>query len=499
MLKVDDYGRIRRALLDEPSERAVAKLLGHSRNTVRKARGQPEPTPYQLAEPRLKPRLAPVRELIDAMLAEDELAPPKQRHTAMQVYRRLVAEHGYAGSYTTVRRYVSEQRPRWRDAVIPLAHAPGERLECDFGHIQVDLPSGRQQVAVLLCTWGYSNAPFAMALPTERSEAVLAGMVAAFAFYGCVARQVWWDNPKTIATAILPGRQRQFHERWLALASYYCFEPWACMPAKGQEKPRVENRVKDLQRRFAVPVPKVASLAELNRGLLDFCRRDQQRTIRGRTASIGEQLAEEQAVALRLPPASFASVVYQEAVVDKYQQARYDNVFYSVPPSAAFRVVTMRASIATVEVLVRGEVIAQHERVYEPHAQVLNPLHYLASLQRRPAALDRSPAFDQWRLPAVFDRLRRVLEQRHGATAGLRQYVSVLKLLVDHPVHQVAGVVERHLAREQLDVGAVRLEVERGRLGEATSLTMPHIDVPLPDLRRFDQLLRQGEPSHVPT
>ena len=37
---------------------------------------------------------------------------------------------------------------------------------------------------------------FAVALPTERTEAILEGMVQAFEFFGCIPREVWWDNPK---------------------------------------------------------------------------------------------------------------------------------------------------------------------------------------------------------------------------------------------------------------------------------------------------------------
>jgi hypothetical protein len=61
-------------------------------------------------------------------------------------------------------------------------------------------------VSVLLLTWSYSSFRFAVALPSERTEAILAGMVEGFAFFGCVAWEVWWDNPKTVATAILAGR-----------------------------------------------------------------------------------------------------------------------------------------------------------------------------------------------------------------------------------------------------------------------------------------------------
>ncbi len=286
--------------------------------------------------PRACPVLGPYHAAIDQLLAEDVHAPPKQRHTMMQVYRRLVEEHGYQGGYDAVRRYVGQQRKLDRETFVPLDHDPGVRLEADFGHIHVDFPDGRRLVPVLVVTWSYSNAPFAMALPTERIESVLAGTVAAFEFYGAVPMEVWWDNPKTIATVILKGRERRFHERWLALASHYRFEPRACLPRRPQEKPRVENRVKDLQRRWATPVPKAEDLDALNVWLRSCCQREQARTQQRQVQAIGERLVEDLAAALPLPPRPFEPVVRQEAVVDKYQTVRFDNVFYSVPHHAAF-------------------------------------------------------------------------------------------------------------------------------------------------------------------
>jgi hypothetical protein len=42
--------------------------------------------------------------------------------------------------------------------------------------------------------------------------------------------------------------------RYAACGSHYAFEPLFCMPASGNEKPVVENRVKTLQRRWSTPV-----------------------------------------------------------------------------------------------------------------------------------------------------------------------------------------------------------------------------------------------------
>ena len=179
MLTVDDYGRIRRAHRDGMSVRGIARTFGHSRRKIREVLVHPEPRPYTRSKDPPAPKLGPFHKVIEAVLAADEEAPPKQRHTAAQVFRRLRDEHGYAGGYDAVRRYVGKRRRRQRQTFIPLSHDPGQRLECDFGHIYVDLPDGRRQVAVLLAAWSYSHCPFAMALPTERTEAILAGMVAA--------------------------------------------------------------------------------------------------------------------------------------------------------------------------------------------------------------------------------------------------------------------------------------------------------------------------------
>ena len=168
MLTVEHYGRIRRAHRDGMSIRAIARTFHHSRRKVREALATPEPSPYTRTKDPPAPKLGPFHDVIKAILKADEEAPPKQRHTAAQIFRRLHDEHGYAGGYDQVRRYIGRYRRQQRETFIPLTHDPGQRLECDFGHIYVDFPDGRRQVPVLVPTWAYSYCPFAIALPTER-------------------------------------------------------------------------------------------------------------------------------------------------------------------------------------------------------------------------------------------------------------------------------------------------------------------------------------------
>src|SRR5258708_597184 len=462
MLTVDDHGKIRLAYRDRMSIRAIARTFGHSRRKVREILANPQPKPYTRAKPKPAPVLGSFHAVIDAMLAGDENAPPKQRHTAMQLFRRLCDEYGYGGGYDQVRRYVGKHRRDRRETFIPLAHDPGQRLEGDFGHIHVDFPDGRRLVPVMVAAWAYSNYAFAQAMPTERTEAILAGMVAAFEFFGYVPREVWWDNPKTVVSQIFKGRERRPNEYYAALASHYAFDALFCMPARGNEKPRAETRVRVLQQQWATPVPRLADLDALNAYLRQRCVEEVSRTVAGYTESIGQRFAHDQAKALPLPAHRFDACVTQPAQVDKYQTARFDRNRYSLPRTCAFRTVTVKSYIDRVEVVERGQVVARHARSYGRDQLVLNPLHYLATLQRRPAALDHAPVLRDWQLPESFTRLRQALETRHGPTSGGRHFVRVLQLLAEQPLELVQQAVQTCLRRDELH--AERIAAEAGRL-----------------------------------
>ncbi len=506
MLKVEDYGRIRRAHRDGMGIREIARTFGHSRRKIREALQAPEPKPYTLTQSRLRRVLTEVhQQWIDAVLAADEQAPPKQRHLATQLFRRLRDEEHYAGSYDQVRRYVAARRGRRRETFLPLSYEPGQRAESDFGHIWVDFPEGRRQVPVLLVTWAYSNATFMIALPSEKTEAILHGTVEALAFFGCAPRELWWDNPKTVATAILAGRQRELNQRWQALASHYRFDPLFCLPARGNEKPHVENRVKLLERQWATPVPRFGDLAELNAYLRSCCQRDWQRMIAGQSETIGARFARERTSALPLPERPFDAAVSEVRQVDKYQTVAWEKNRYSVPRRHAFATVTVKAYVDRVEVSRDGQRMAQHQRSYEQGEQVLDPLHYLATLGVKPAYLDHTDVYRNWRLPAAFAQLRERFETRHGRLPGARHYIRVLQLLAEHPLARV----EQAMAACRSD-GVVTAEQIAGRCEQLATLaagdhasnqdaptrSIPAVQVPLPDLRRFDSLLSHGGEDH---
>ncbi len=327
-------------------------------------------------------------------------------------------------------------------------------------------------------------------------------MAAAFEFFGGVPKEVWWDNPRTVATLILKGRERRVHPRYAALASHHVFEPRFCMPARGNEKPDAEGTVKAVQKRFATPVPRVLDLDELNRSLRRWCEAERGRVVRSLAGpfTIKDRLADDLAEAFPLPRDRFEPCVIHPAVgVDKYQSVAFDGNRYSVPRPFAFGMVTIKGFIERVAIVARGQVVAIHERSLEKQKMILDPLHYLATLDRKPGALDHAPVFRDWVLPACFADFRARLERQHGPGAGARQYARVLQLLAEHALTRLSTAIET-CVREQLDtaeavirrtraLAAIEAAKRPGPQTLSVSTTSTQVDVPLPDLSRFDQLL----------
>jgi len=501
MLTVDDFALIRAARRDGLSIRALARQFGHSTKTILKALADPQPKPYTLTKPRPARVFDAIRHVVDDILAADKTAPPKQRHTATQIYRRLVVEHKYAGSCDPIQRYVKQRRLDRKETFVPLEHLPGRRAEADFGHICVDFPEGRRQVPVLVVTWSYSNCPFAVAVPTERTEAVLHGLVEAFAFFGCVPRELWWDNPKTVAIHIFKGRDRTLHPRYAALASHYTFTPRFCMPRTPTEKPRVEKRVQDLQRQWATPVPCVNDLGVLNVRLVQQCLAARDRKCGDNALSVTARFEHDRAAALPVPSHRFDPCVTQPAQVDKYQTVRFDRNSYSVPRRWAFRTVTVKGYVDRVEVVGDGATVATHLRSYGGGQKVLDPLHFLGVLERKPAALDHAPVYRDWQLPATFTTLRAALADRLGPHAGARHYIRVLQLLANHPAERLDAVIADCLSRGELDARIIIAATRQLPCDNALSLGdsplplgLAAVTVRPPDLAQFDRLL-----PHSPT
>jgi hypothetical protein len=163
-------------------------------------------------------------------------------------------------------------------------------------------------------------------------------------------------------------------------------------------------------------------------------------------------LVRDKAAFLALPEPALEASEKVATRASSLSLVRYRRNDYSVPTEYAHREVLVKGFVDQVCIACAGELIAAHPRSYAREDFIYNPLHYLALLERKANALDQAAPLQRWVLPAVFDRLRRLLEARLERR-GRREYIQVLRLIETFGEAQTAQAIAK-----ALDLGAISFD-----------------------------------------
>lgn len=194
-IEVDQYQLIRNLhTVKGKSQRYIARVLGISRNTVKKY-CDGAAVPWERKTPvRKSPVITDeVLAFINQCLKEDQTAPRKQRHTAHRIFERLQEELGFQGSESTVRYRVGQLRKNFNNVYIPLSFGPAEASQVDWGTATVIMDGLKTEVQLFCVRLCYSSAPFVVAFPSQREEAFLEGHLLAFSYFGGVTSRYIYE------------------------------------------------------------------------------------------------------------------------------------------------------------------------------------------------------------------------------------------------------------------------------------------------------------------
>jgi transposase len=463
MISVNEQEEIRRAhLIEGDSLRKIEREKGYSRRTIRKALESGEGAGERRGGARESPVLGPYKAKIEALLEESRRMPRKQRYTGHQIYKQIEGL-GYRGSESGVHVYVwhrrgEEQRPQ---IFLPLGFEPGQDGQVDFGEAQIELNGEREVAQFIDVRLNYSRKPFVRAYPNQKQECFFEGQVAAFNFFGGVPYRLTYDNLKAAVLRVLKGRARIEQRRFSAFRSHHLFESHFCTPGEGHEKGGVENGIGYAQRNLFVPLIQADSWDEVNAQLLARCQAEDTRTVRGQAQSIGAMFAQEQALLLPLPPHGFRCCATTEVALNGYGQVTYETNRYSVPVLQARKQLTLHAYPFRIEILDGACSIATHVRCYGREQEIFDPLHYLPLLEQRPGAFQYARPMRTMRQtwPAVYERALTICQQPDAG--GIREMVSILRLLEQFPAAEVEAALAAALRYGRLSVDAVRLHLRQ--------------------------------------
>jgi len=536
--RVSLFADIRRdARVEELGIRALARRYGVGRGTVRQALASALP-PERKTPVRTAPKLDPFKPAIDDMLRVDLDAPRKQRHTATRIHHRLLDEHDADVSYGSVRDYVRARRVqieieagrRTVQAFVPQLHAAGAEAEVDFGEVWVVLAGVKTKCHMFTFRLSHSGRAVHRIYSTQSQEAFLEGHIAAFEELGGVPRlQIKYDNLTAAVKRVLigEGRGRVENDRWVLFRSHYGFDPFYCLPGidGAHEKGGVEGDVGRFRRTWLSPMPVTDSLDELNERLRVWDARDEQRRIAGKTATVAADFAADQAALAPLPADRFDPGLVLHPRVDRSSLITVRMARYSVPARLIGRQVRVSLRASELVVFDGRTPVARHERVVARGGESILLDHYLEVLQHKPGALKGSTALAAARDSGLFTAAHEAFwaESRkvNGDSAGTRELIGVLLLHRTMTTEDVTAGI-----RAALTVGAVTADVVavEARLAAAggsgsdrhpvatdtaverrvVSLTqrrlrdpdaviagLPRDSRPLPDLSRYDELLRR--------
>jgi transposase len=506
MLVVETVVRIRREHAGGKPIKAIARDLKLSRKVVRKAVRAPEGAFAYKREVQPLPRLGPFKDRLDALLAENEGRPRRNRLRMTRIHDLLVRE-GYDGSYDSVRRYAARWRAERRArgpgeavaAFVPLTFRPGEAYQFDWSHEDVEIGGFPMRVKVAHVRLCASRAVYVRAYPRETQEMVFDAHARAFAFFGGVPTRGIYDNMKTAVQAVFTGKTREFNRRFLIMTDHYRVEPTACSPAAGWEKGQVENQVQTIRGRFFQPRLEFASLEELNGWLEAECRRWAEGRAHPERREITVAAAwEAEREALQPLPPAFDGFHESEHSVSGTCLITFDRNRYSVMARAARGTVQLRAYADKIVARQGERVVAEHARAFGRDRTIYDPWHYLPVLARKPGALRNGAPFQDWALPPALSELRNRLGDGDEAD---RRFVRVLAMVLADGLEAVEAAVQEALQQGAASDDLIINILSRRRqppdpepiaTGEALALT----HAPIADCARYDRL-RQVQPGRV--
>ena len=417
--------------------------------------------------------------------------------TASRLYA-MVRERGYRGSPDHFRHRIACHRPRPKaEAYLRLRSLPGEQAQIDWAHFgYVEIGRARRPLMAFVMVLSHSRQIFLRFFPDARMENFLRGHVAAFQAWQGVPRVLLYDNLKS-AVLERHGDAIRFHPTLLNFAGHYRYEPRPVAVARGNEKGRVERAIRYIRDSFFA-ARSFADIDDLNAQAEVWCNGQaaDRRCPDEPARTVREVFTEEATRLLKLPDNPAPLLERVEVQVGKTPYVRFDLNDYSVPHSHVQRVLTVLADPHELRIVDGAQILARHRRSYDKGAQIEDPAHIQALVDRKHAARQhRATNHLAQAAPASVDLLVRAAER--GANLGAIT-VGLQRLLERYGAAELQAAILEALARDVPHPNAVRLALERRReqRGEAPpiAIEMPeHVqarDVPVQphDLDTYDRL-----------
>ncbi|MEW5911375.1 MAG: IS21 family transposase [Thermodesulfobacteriota bacterium] len=348
------------------SFRRISRELGVDRTAVsrcvRSADSKPSNPPTgsgitgQTRPPRPRSTVAPYQGIVEEKL--------KQGLDAKRIHQDLCREHGFAGGYDSVKRFVRRMRRSAPEVYARMEVMPGQEAQVDFGNGAPTLHpvSGRYRRPYFFkMTLSCSRHSYEEVVWRQDLQSFIRCHENAFRFFGGVPEVVRLDNLKAGVTRAC-FFDPEINKQYMALANHYGFVPLPIRPYTSRHDGKVERGVGYTKR--ALKGRRFDSLEEQNRFLRDWNRTVARLRIHGTTKQqVWSRFLElEKPALLPLPAEPFAFFNIGTRKVHQDGHIELERTYYSVPHQYVGRQVEVRWDQKLVRILVDDQVVAVHRK-----------------------------------------------------------------------------------------------------------------------------------------
>lgn len=226
--------------------RKIARVLGISRNTVRKYLRYKASLTYKKRS--RKPSI--LDSYRDYIIVRFDKAKP---HTIpATVILREIQERGYQGGITLLRNFIREISPSKPVApIIRFETEPGHQMQVDWTVLQ----GGKHRLLAFVAIMGYSRRTYVEFTNADDKTTFLQCHINAFEYFNGVPREVLYDNMKTVVIErnFYKDRCHRFQKTFLDFSKHFGFIPRLCQPYRAQTKGKVERFIGYMKRSFYIP------------------------------------------------------------------------------------------------------------------------------------------------------------------------------------------------------------------------------------------------------
>jgi transposase len=279
------------------SIKAIARRLGISRNTVRKALRAGPPKYERPARPS---KLDPYKDYLKKRLND---FPELCAVTLFEEIQSL----GYTGGLSILKDFTRPHRVRRREPSVRFETAPGAQAQVDWSDLGTVTIAGKSvSLNLFAFVLGYSRAVYAEVTTCTDTQTLIDCHKRAFSYLGGAPAEILYDNMKTVVIKRGSHGDHRFNESFMDLAGTYGFVPKLCRPYRAKTKGKVERTIGYVKDRFLCGRT-FSSLSQMNTELILWLETTANRRVHATTGEVPfERLEEERALLL---PVSIPSAV----------------------------------------------------------------------------------------------------------------------------------------------------------------------------------------------